>query len=295
MIRKLMRPIVFFGSSANLAATYLCGPHGLYGLPDKGKPTDEHRPSDKHTPVLDRLAIIRGTIGVLILLVINVAYGTDLGDIGQLPAFPPLLADDETVVSAPFLMSVLAVALVCFTRRGHRLRAARQLVYPVQTTILVIAIAAAFSWITAQTANMEISSFAVWILLHLAELWCLLFLWCAAWWCAAGPFRAADGHPLLAPVAAMVFAWLAASRALNFGTMPTDMPHTLYFTVILGGPTTVTALSAFEVWRLHKWYPAAFPFREGPLKRQPQTQVARARVFLSAFVSRRFTRLRHQF
>lgn len=159
---------------------------------------------------------------------------------------------------------MLAVATVCFTRRGYRRRVAPQFVYPIQTSILYVALVVASGWILSPHYGNNTGITAV--LAHLLEVltvpWFIIVLLCGGWWCAAGLFRAGDGHPLLAPVAATVFAWLAASRALYFGTIPTTMPHTLYFTVLLGGPTTVTALSAFEIWQLHR--NPGFPFREGP-------------------------------
>jgi uncharacterized membrane protein len=62
-------------------------------------------------------------------------------------------------------------------------------------------------------------------------------------------------------VAAVVFSWLAAARLRDAAAQPAGMPPLLYFTVVLGGPVTVTVLSAFEVWLLRAQYRSQFrPF-----------------------------------
>jgi hypothetical protein len=179
---------------------------------------------------------------------------------------PPSLADPLAALSVPVVMVLLSAAALRFTRRGFRRQTARQLVYPVQTSILFIVVMSASRWIVPLGSYQGSgTATALEPLAVVAVIWYLAFALCAAWCCAAGLFRAADGHPLLFPVAAVVLSWLAASRVLNAGALPAGMPHPLYFTVVLGGPATVTVLSAFEVWQLRAKYPGKFPFREGPL------------------------------
>jgi hypothetical protein len=43
------------------------------------------------------------------------------------------------------------------------------------------------------------------------------------------------------------------------------VPSNLAVVLLLGGPITVTAVSALEVARLRRRYPRDFPFRRGPL------------------------------
>lgn len=281
MVRTLIRQCGrFYLKPAVVVAFRLFGPRGGF------LPSDE--------PVLDGFIIVRGTIGVLILLVINTAYGTGLGGVTGLPLVPPSLADPESVISAPGVMLLLALAALCFTRRGYRRRAARQLVYPVQASIIFVALLAASRWIVplASYRGTGITAVGVEPLVQLAVIWYLTLAWCATWCCAAGPFRAADGHPLLAPVAAAVFAWLAAIRTVT-GVVPATMPHTLYFTVLLGGPATVTALSAFEVWLLHAKFPDRFPFREGPVPHS-RAKAPWTGVPLVVFLRQQFTEFCHQ-
>lgn len=252
MFRIITRLVRRFLRTALLAALSLFGPRGGF-LP----PTE---------PALDGFAIVRGTAGMLTLLAVNSAYGSRLGGVTGLPLMPPSLADPLAVLGAPAVMVVLSAAAVCFTRRSFRRHTARRLAYPVQTSALFAVLMIGSRWIMP-LGNYRGSGLTVLLepLAAAAVIWYLAFTLCASWCCAAGPFRAADGHPLLAPVAAVVFSWLAAVRACSTGTFPAGMPHPLYFTVVLGGPAVVTALSAFEVWQLRGKYPGKFPFREGPL------------------------------
>jgi hypothetical protein len=241
-----------FLRSAWLAALSLFGPRGGFLPPDE--------------PVLNGFGIAQRTAGVLTLLAVNTAYSSHLDGVTGLPLMPPSLADPLAVLSVPVLMVLLSAAALCFTRRGFRRRAARQLVYPVQTSILFVVVMSAGRWIVPLGSYQGSgTATALEPLAVLAVTWYLAFALCAAWCCAAGLFRAADGHPLLAPVAAVVLSWLAAIRVLSTDALPAGMPHPLYFTVVLGGPAAVAVLSAFEVWHLRAKYPGKFPFREGPL------------------------------
>ena len=42
-------------------------------------------------PVLDGFSILRGTVGVLVLVIIDTAYGADLGSVQDFPLTPPAL------------------------------------------------------------------------------------------------------------------------------------------------------------------------------------------------------------
>ena len=128
------------------------------------------------------------------------------------------------------------------------------------------------------------AAFGVSVLSVLATVWYLIFGVCASWCCVVGPFRAGDGHPLLAPTATTAFAWLATIHAIFSGGPPVGMPQALYFTVIFGGPATVMTISGIEVWLLHSKYPAEFPFREGPLTAYPRPSPLRSEVSPMAFL-----------
>ena len=280
MFRMLKQLFLNFLRTAWLAALSVFGPRGGF-LPSKD-------------PVVDWFGIARGIAGVWVLLAVNSAYGSHLGGVTGLPLMPPSLADPLAVLSAPVVMVLLSVAALCFTRRGYRRRAARRLVYPVQTSVLFVVVIVASGWVVLLGSYLGSGiSIALEPLAAVAVIWYLSFVLCAAWCCVAGVFRAADGHPLLAPVAAVVFSWLAAVRVRDADALPVGMPRLLYFTVVLGGPATVTVLSAFEVWLLRAEYPDKFPFREGPLPGS-RTEARWVDVSLKAFLREQLTKFREQ-
>jgi hypothetical protein len=239
-------------------------------------------------PVFDGFSIVRGTLGVLFLLLVNAAYGTDLGGVTGVPLSPPSLADSWVLAGAPGIITVLAVVALCLTRRGYRRRAVRQLVCPVQTVfiflVLVFALGRGIPFLAQASGRGLITSLGVDLLSLLATIWCFIFYWCVLWCCTAGPFRAGDGHPLLAPAVTTAFAWFAAVHALVANGPPGTMPHPLYFTVIFGGPTTVMVVSGVEIWLLRNRYPSQFPFREGPLTANPRPAAPWSDVHLIVFV-----------
>jgi hypothetical protein len=249
-------------------------------------------------PVLDGFSILRGTVGLLVLVIIDTAYSADLGGFQDFPLTPPSLADSWVLIGAPGVIVLLALTALCFTRRGHRRRAARQLLHPVQAVITFLLLAAALSWgapLLGDAADHGLTAqLALDLLSALAPLWCLIFMGCALWCCAAGPFRAGDGHPLLAPAATTAFAWLAAVHALTTGGPPAAMPRAVYFAVILGGPATVTAVSGLEIWLLRGRYPGQFPFREGPLTAHPQPAALWSDVHLVAFLGQQLAEFGQQ-
>jgi hypothetical protein len=270
-----------FLRSAWLAALSLFGPRGGFLPPDE--------------PVLNGFGIAQRTAGVLTLLAVNTAYSSRLDGVTGLPLMPPSLADPLAVLSVPVVMVLLSAAALCFTRRDCRRRAARQLVYPVQASILFIVVLIAGRWIVPLGSYQGPgTATALEPLAVLAVIWYLAFAVCAAWCCAAGLFRAADGHPLLAPSAAVVLSWLAAIRVLSTDALPAGMPHPLYFTVVLGGPATVTVLSAFEVWHLRDKYPGKFPFREGPLPGSRRAEAPWAGVPFKDFLHDQLTKFHEQ-
>lgn len=280
MLKQLFLLFRRFLRTAWLAASSLFGPRGGFLPPAE--------------PVLDGFSIAQRTAGVLTLLAVNTAYSSQLGGVTGLLLMPPSLADPLAALSVPVVMVLLSAAALRFTRRGFRRQAARRLVYPVQASVLFVVVMSAGRWIVPLGSYQGSgTTTALEPLAVLAVIWYLAFVLCAAGCCAAGLFRAADGHPLLAPAAAVVLSCLAAIRVLSTDALPAGMPHPLYFTVVLGGPATVTALSAFEVWQLRAKYPGKFPFREGPLPGS-QAEPAWAGVPLKVVLCDQLTKFHEQ-
>lgn len=222
-------------------------------------------------PILDGFASFRAVVGVVVLLLVNAVYATDLGGLDSLP-FSPSLADSWVLFGAPGVIVMLALGILCFTRRGCRQRAARQLLRPVQSVIIFLALLFAGGWVLSVLDDATLyglASFGLSLLSVLVTVWFIIFAVCASWCCVIGPFRAGDGHPLLAPATSTAFSWLAAIHGILTGGL-VGIPSVVYFTVIFGGPVTVMAISGIEVWLLRSKYPGKFPFRDGPLATDPR-------------------------
>lgn len=75
----------------------------------------------------------------------------------------------------------------------------------------------------------------------------------AAYVCVASCFRASDVHQLLPALLPPLLVWSLFAFQLFNGPDVAAPPEVLY-TFLLGGPLSVTALSAWEVWRLRSRY-----------------------------------------
>jgi branched-subunit amino acid transport protein len=95
--------------------------------------------------------------------------------------------------------------------------------------------------------------------------WVVTFISRAIYLVTTGLCRLGDGHPLLPPFAGMVIAWAVAIMSLLSSSGGGGEPGMITALVLLGGPVSITALSAMETWRLRVKYPTDFPFRDGPL------------------------------
>lgn len=69
---------------------------------------------------------------------------------------------------------------------------------------------------------------------------------------------------LLAPLTGTFIAWGVAVNTVPAGGT-SDVPPGVAVVLPVGGPISVTAVSALEVARLWRRYPDDFPFRRGPL------------------------------
>jgi hypothetical protein len=106
----------------------------------------------------------------------------------------------------------------------------------------------------------------------------------ALYMAAADFFRADDAHPLLAPVVATVVAWALAGIAWLAGG-PTGVPYWLKWTLLLGGPLGVSAISIFTCWRLWRQYHDVL-FRDGPRDTAPEHSAGAWQVpIVSAFIA----------
>jgi hypothetical protein len=88
-------------------------------------------------------------------------------------------------------------------------------------------------------------------------IWMLVFFFCSFYLLLYAPFRGADGHPFLAPLIAIWFAWSSAIA----GYIAEDLvsfPGWIEHLVNLSGPLTVTAISMWEIKRYRSRYDVSF-------------------------------------
>jgi hypothetical protein len=255
MRHALGRVLLLYVRSATRLSFRIFAPHGGF-LP-------------AYEPTLDYFGIARGLIGIIALLIVDAIYGADLGGVQNFPLMPPSLTDSWAFIGAFGAILSLVLVTLLWTRRGHRLRAAKQLWYPVRSVIALLVLSLAVPPIMSILIHPLSQSVMLHLMAQLLFLlaigWYLIFLWCAVWCCAAGPFRAGDGHPLLAPATAVVLAWLAAVHALAASRPLPGMSETTLLIISICGPATVTILAGLEIWILHSKFPGQFPFRDGPL------------------------------
>jgi hypothetical protein len=156
----------------------------------------------------------------------------------------------------------IPVAVALFTKRGYRVVALRQLRFPAVAVGGYLALFLALS--RGLPLLLRPRSFIESLLALAVMLWFTVFLLRGLYLLIVGMFRLADGHPLLAPLVGTLIAWGATVNALLAGGT-SDVPPTAAALLLFSGPISVTAVSALEVARLRRRYPADFPFRRGPL------------------------------
>lgn len=163
--------------------------------------------------------------------------------------------------------ALVPIGIALLTRSGYRMVALRQLRFPAVAVGGYVALYLAVSrglpfLLKARTGP---NAFLLSLLALVAMLWLAILLLRGLYLLVVGMFRLADGHPLLAPLAGTFIAWGVAVNTMLAGG-ESDVPPNIAMVLLLGGPLSVTAVSALEVTRLRRRYPNEFPFRRGPLR-----------------------------
>lgn len=158
--------------------------------------------------------------------------------------------------------ALIPVAAALFTKRGYRVVALRQLRFPAIAVGGYLALYLALS--RGLPLLLKPRSFLESLLALAVMLWFAVFMLRGLYLLIVGMFRLADGHPLLAPLVGTLIAWGATINAL-LARGTSDVPPAAAALLLFGGPISVTVVSALEVARLRRRYPADFPFRCGPL------------------------------
>ncbi|MFE0460678.1 WD40 repeat domain-containing protein [Kitasatospora sp. NPDC058965] len=221
--------------------------HSLFRTVDSNRWVEEDT-------LLARLSLARNLLGLAVVVTVAlVTEGVGSSEFNPLTHLLSLLAG---VVSTVVAVLAVGVFLLVVTRSGARGRAALRLLVPARTMLVYLAAVLAPFLIGIYGWRL-IFSFHAGVLLTLL-MGVLLFglVVPLALVAAVGTrdsvkslFRAAEGHPLLAPVATVVLVWLQPRFVLLLQQAdgPDTLPKLLLF---YGGPVVVTLLSLFEVARL---------------------------------------------
>jgi hypothetical protein len=186
-----------------------------------------------------------------------------------------------------------AVVILILTRSGKRLLMLRRLCQPLIAFVLFVILMAAvvgaidlLGWVAARLTehDSDLSSslgalgiaaveLIIAAVLFVATVPTLAVLFTKAIYLAAvDVFRADDGHPLLAPFATTVAAWLLAIIAFRAGG-PAGLSHGFGLLITFGGPLSVSIINAVACWLLWSKYHDLL-FREGPRLAGPRAPAA---------------------
>lgn len=208
----------------------------------------------------------RSIIGAFMLVAVGVRYHHPAREL--LAPFAPVLGGvDKAMLLALAMVVPGAILFVLFTHRGKRRDACRQMRYPLgslMACLILYAIGIRATWLMHMMIadGKSVLLFIIWMC---SGLWVVTFTSRAIYLVTTGLCRLGDGHPLLPPFAGLVIAWAVTIMTLLSSNGGGAEPGMIAALVLLGGPLSITALSAVETWRLREKYPADFPFRDGPL------------------------------
>lgn len=210
-------------------------------------------------PVIERAHRWRTALAVVIGVTTTVPYFVYREDQTADVLVGPLA---EAVITGEFLVPLFLVAcVVLILAGGPRWRAdtVRQLLRPLSRVCAFVLALVAFALFSDQVVGRD--DLGAWTApVVLALLWLLVFFLFSAFLVLRHLFNAVDGHPLLAPLFAMLVSWWMIVQKLIYHAH-SDRPLWLDMLLAVGGALTVTALSAWEVGRLAR---RGITLRSGP-------------------------------
>jgi len=220
-------------------------------------------PQDRFVKVVGWARIVAGTLIVAILARKTglVTPGPALIDVPV-----PFIALGSTWVGTGLLMMLLVLAADPNVRR----QTLRQMRWPALSMLGVVmffvvvavifglaALADLFGRVALAEQNGPLADTVAVTLLMPIVIWMLVFSTCSYCLLLYAPFRGADGHPFLAPLIAIWFAWssaIAGYIAEDIVSFPGWIEHI----VNVSGPLTVTAISLWEIKRYRSRYGVSF-------------------------------------
>jgi hypothetical protein len=247
--------------------------------------------------LIDTLNRLRTLVGTVMLIGVIIYYSglshltttsTDAHGVRQrtVTANSPeghwLVAVIVSAVLTAFLVPLVAAGLVLWTRSGYRRAALYQMRWPALAIAGFFALFAVIgpaidgadllSRLAKRHHNIpaEVGTYLFSLAIAIIS---LVWLVKALWFAASGMFRADDGHPFLALIAAPAVAILTGVLMLSQGSDGLSaVPRVVGWVTGLAGPVSITALSIGSVFILRHDYPGHFPFRTGPLTATPAAE-----------------------
>src|SRR6266568_2329506 len=224
---------------------------------------------DERALGVETLDTWRNRIGTGIVIGVAVVYGGLRGLQDHMSGVINALGIE--FITLAVLSLLIGLSLLAYTRPVRRRHAARYLVLPFLLSLTPVIPVLTMEWVGGASerqqyhATQSIPSF----LLYLAEvyvaLYAILFMMLSMYLGVTGLCRAADAHPLFAPIMAPLFATTLAILSLIQGANSGPGPAgNAALALQWGGPVTQAALSCFEIFALRRAAPRLFPFRDGP-------------------------------
>jgi hypothetical protein len=224
---------------------------------------------DEQALGIEALDAWRNRIGTAILVGVAVLYGGLRGLKDHVNGVVNALGVEFVTLAA--LSLLIGSSLLAYTRPGHRRRAARYLALPFLLSLTPVIPVLAMEWAGGAFERMQRQAFdsIPSLLLFVAEMYVALYASVFVIRCmylgVTGLCRAADAHPLFAPIMAPLFATTLAIISLIQGAASGPGPAgNAALAVQWGGPITQAGLSYLQVVALRRAAPRLFPFRDGP-------------------------------
>jgi hypothetical protein len=234
----------------------------------------QHKYLGDEDNLIERMYRARSIIGALMLVAIGLRYHHPAKDLVK-PLAPVLGGVTAAMLVALACVVPGAAAVIVITDQNKRVDAWRQMRYPLGALLAWITLCfigigyvRGMHWLLTSETSFGLI-IIIYILMCVLGPWILAFVTRAIYLVTTGVCRLGDGHPLLPPVVGAIIAWALAITGLASSNGARGDPALVAVLVLWTGPISITALSVAEVLRLRKRYPTEFPFRDGPIHREP--------------------------
>ncbi|MFE5814431.1 hypothetical protein ACFQ6S_13660 [Streptomyces sp. NPDC056479] len=204
---------------------------------------------------VDRVQVARTVLGVLATLALILVYGVEKNRWNNAAE-----AGFANAIVTPILLictgPLVILGFILYAPAHLRPQLRSRLHAPLKAVgwyLLSLVVLAAIIYLAGGTGfkdnlhGWQVAPFALVVLV--AIVWGLPFLFLASLYSARSAFNTAYVHPMLPPVVTGVLVWVLALFNLIDSGMPQG-PPVAQFCSVLGGPLSVTAVSAWEMWRL---------------------------------------------